>query len=280
MSQVYMKDKDTAADFAYVYIETSAGALRRISKDAFIDAVESLLGGGSDYTLPTATESKLGGVMPVAKTSAMTQDVGVDSEGKLYTAPGSGTGSSYTLPAATADDLGGIKADAKTDTDTVPAKIGEDGKLYVPTYPTGGESGAWENVMDITLEEAVKSIVIPDLTAYSQILIYMYFPIMADGTCTPYFKMGTAYLSTKCSPSTTTEMFYIAQIFKVHDTLYSGTSIGSQYIDKTNGGIGTSGSLMFDAVPNANTLYSNNSYDLPEGLRLIIRGVQVKNENL
>ena len=40
------------------------------------------------YTLPIATSTKLGGVQPVAKTDAMSQDVGVDENGKLYTAPG------------------------------------------------------------------------------------------------------------------------------------------------------------------------------------------------
>ena len=39
------------------------------------------------YTLPVATSTRLGGVKPVAKTTAMTQTVGVDSSGKLYTAP-------------------------------------------------------------------------------------------------------------------------------------------------------------------------------------------------
>ena len=44
-------------------------------------------GTGSDYTLPVATADILGGVKPVKKTSAMTQSVGVDSEGRLYAAP-------------------------------------------------------------------------------------------------------------------------------------------------------------------------------------------------
>ena len=44
-------------------------------------------GSGSLYTLPVATSTTLGGVKPVAKTSAMTQEVGVDSNGRLYTAP-------------------------------------------------------------------------------------------------------------------------------------------------------------------------------------------------
>ena len=44
-------------------------------------------GSGTDYTLPVATADTLGGVKPVGKTSAMTQSVGVDSEGRLYAAP-------------------------------------------------------------------------------------------------------------------------------------------------------------------------------------------------
>lgn len=39
------------------------------------------------YTLPVATEDTLGGVKPVAKTSAMTKSVGVDADGALYTEP-------------------------------------------------------------------------------------------------------------------------------------------------------------------------------------------------
>ena len=42
------------------------------------------------YVLPVANASTLGGVKPVAKTSDMTQDVGVDAEGKLYVEEASG----------------------------------------------------------------------------------------------------------------------------------------------------------------------------------------------
>lgn len=41
--------------------------------------------GGSSYTLPIANATTLGGVKPVSKTSEMTQAVGVDSDGRLYT---------------------------------------------------------------------------------------------------------------------------------------------------------------------------------------------------
>ncbi len=43
-------------------------------------------GSGGEYTLPIATAEKLGGVKPVTKTEDMTQSVGVDSEGRLFTA--------------------------------------------------------------------------------------------------------------------------------------------------------------------------------------------------
>ena len=48
--------------------------------------------------IPVATSTTLGGVKPVAKTSDMTQSVGVDVNGALYTAPGGGgTGSGDML---------------------------------------------------------------------------------------------------------------------------------------------------------------------------------------
>ena len=57
--------------------------------------------GGSSYTLPIANATTLGGVKPVSKTSEMTQAVGIDSEGRLYTKPGTGgSGSSGGLSSA------------------------------------------------------------------------------------------------------------------------------------------------------------------------------------
>ena len=48
--------------------------------------------------IPIATSTTLGGVKPVAKTSDMTQSVGVDANGALYTVPGGGgTGSGDML---------------------------------------------------------------------------------------------------------------------------------------------------------------------------------------
>ena len=81
------------------------------------------------YSLPTAGASTLGGVKPVAKTSAMTQDVGVDSSGKLYTKPGEGA---YTLPTASTSALGGIKtSEAFSSTKhTLKVAVNSSGVLY------------------------------------------------------------------------------------------------------------------------------------------------------
>lgn len=68
-------------------------------------------GGGSDYNLPIASATQLGGVMPVAKTDEMTQSVGVDEAGGLWAMTGGGnteingtisTIASGTIPAGTA----------------------------------------------------------------------------------------------------------------------------------------------------------------------------------
>lgn len=69
------------------------------------------------YTLPVASPSALGGVKPVAKTDDMTQQVGVDANGALFTAQGgsdfnpSGTYNNLTAGKAVADGNGNNIAD-------------------------------------------------------------------------------------------------------------------------------------------------------------------------
>ena len=69
---------------------------------------------------------------PIAKTAAMTQAVGVDDNGKLWTEPTGGGGSSYTLPVATVNQLGGVKASAAyvSGTHTVKVAADSNGVLY------------------------------------------------------------------------------------------------------------------------------------------------------
>ena len=56
-------------------------------------SVEIPAGGGGSYTLPVASATRLGGVMPAAKTDEMTQAVGVDDAGGLWTMAGGGSAS-------------------------------------------------------------------------------------------------------------------------------------------------------------------------------------------
>ena len=62
----------------------------QIATTAFVQ--NAVQGAGGSYTLPVASSTTLGGVKPVAKTASMTQEVGVDASGALYTEPGSGGG--------------------------------------------------------------------------------------------------------------------------------------------------------------------------------------------
>lgn len=50
----------------------------------------------NSYTLPVATADTLGGVKPASVTEDMTQSVGVDADGALWTIPGGGSGDVHT----------------------------------------------------------------------------------------------------------------------------------------------------------------------------------------
>ena len=66
----------------------------QIATTAFVQ--NAVQGAGGSYTLPVASSTTLGGVKPVTKTASMTQEVGVDASGALYTEPGSGGSGTVT----------------------------------------------------------------------------------------------------------------------------------------------------------------------------------------
>lgn len=83
--------------------------------------------GITDYDLPVASSTVLGGVKPISKTSDMTQTVGVDTDGRLYTTPGdSGTGVVSSVNGQTgavvlkASDVGALPS-----TTTIPSKTSQ-----------------------------------------------------------------------------------------------------------------------------------------------------------
>lgn len=88
---------------------------------------------GDPYVLPISTSNTLGGVMPIAKTSEMTQEVGVDAQGRLFVfVP------VYVLPVATTNTLGGVMPLAQTSTMTQTVGVDASGKLF--TTPPDPES--------------------------------------------------------------------------------------------------------------------------------------------
>lgn len=77
-----------ASSIAAKYTKPSGG----IPKTDLASAVQTSLNKADTalQSVPLATSSAVGGVKPVAKTDDMTQSVGVDSNGALFTAPGGG----------------------------------------------------------------------------------------------------------------------------------------------------------------------------------------------
>ena len=80
-----------ASSIAAKYTKPSTG----IPESDLSAGVQTSLGKADTalQSVPLATSSAIGGVKPVAKTSTMTQSVGVDANGALFTAPSGGGGS-------------------------------------------------------------------------------------------------------------------------------------------------------------------------------------------
>lgn len=86
ISSTYAKKTEVNAK----YTKPSTG----IPESDLAQAVQTSLGKADTalQSVPIATSTKVGGVKPASKTTEMTQSVGVDSNGALWTAPGGGGG--------------------------------------------------------------------------------------------------------------------------------------------------------------------------------------------
>ena len=110
--------------------------IKTINNTSLLGSGNIDISSGSTYTLPVATDTVLGGVKAIAKTSE-TSEVAVDSDGKLWaTASGSTTG--LTLEKIEFDALG-IGTDISTlfNSDDTPKKIIMVRNLYLATSTSG-----------------------------------------------------------------------------------------------------------------------------------------------
>lgn len=171
------------------------------------------------YTLPVATSSKLGGVKPVAKTSVMTQDVGVDANGKLYVAIPSVAPDEYVLPMASSANLGGVKADSAQSTDTQAVRIGTDGKLY--TAPGSGGSSGDSPVKLIANNDSTNKKPLRSIDSGTYVLSG-YFTSYEGGTESFTFNSGMVVAILKETSKSYVQVFYpksnVIQYLEITDT--------------------------------------------------------------
>ena len=88
----------------------------------------------SAYTLPIANANTLGGVKPAAKTDEMTQAVGVDVEGGLWTAPGAGGGSGGSSGPVNWKHLAQITLDEEVNTASIDVDLSHVDEFFVFCY--------------------------------------------------------------------------------------------------------------------------------------------------
>lgn len=134
---------------------------------------------GKGYAIKTDIPKKLPNPYKLKFTGAVSDEYDGSVEKTISIPEG---GSDYTLPQASENTLGGIKAKAKT-TETVEAAIDTaTGKIYVPTYPApsgsgGGEESGWEQIVDYTSVEEVKTFAVGgDLDSYGLVQVIVSVP--------------------------------------------------------------------------------------------------------
>lgn len=106
----FMKIGNAADDISLVENSVANGKLKTTLTKANGSTIESPDADLPTYSLPVANASTLGGVKPVAKTSEMTQNVGVDSNGALYTKPAPPVDSAPTNESDNPVSSGGVYA--------------------------------------------------------------------------------------------------------------------------------------------------------------------------
>lgn len=101
---------------------------------------------GDSYTLPIASSTALGGVQPADKTDAMTQAVGVDADGALWTEPGGGGSSggyedTVLFEITTTEEVSAVESDTFSNLG-ITEKLANADFIYIDVsiVPPSGES--------------------------------------------------------------------------------------------------------------------------------------------
>ena len=138
----------TAIDAAFCFADTCMNV--SVSADGFVST-------GRSYQLPLAGPETLGGVLPETAGDAMTQSVGVDSDGRLWTAPG---------PQGPKGESGVYIGSTEP----------QDPDVMVWIDPTGGAT--WETLVNVTTTEDVSMIEYQFGDAYPRLEIITWLPLM------------------------------------------------------------------------------------------------------
>lgn len=120
------------------------------------------------YTLPVATTETLGGVKPVAATDDMTQPVGVDAAGALFTAPGAGGGGRWNQ--------------------LLDLTLEEEAQILVLNEDSDGNA--------ISCEEMFIALFIPETFAGSNYYIGAFYPEATAGQVVIPYTSGQRYYTT------------------------------------------------------------------------------------
>lgn len=139
----------TAIDAAFCFADTCMNV--SVSADGFVST-------GRSYQLPLAGPETLGGVLPETAGDAMTQSVGVDSDGRLWTAPG---------PQGPKGESGVYIGSTEP----------QDPDVMVWIDPTGGAT--WETLVNVTTTEDVSMIEYQFGDAYPRLEIITWLPLMS-----------------------------------------------------------------------------------------------------
>ena len=182
----------------------------------------------------------------------------------------------YTLPVATSDALGGVKPAAKTDAMTSAVGVDADGKLW--SAAGGGGSDVWEQVLDVTFDEAVGAVKYEFVNQYKELSALLFPGAVVEKGSYAYINFSTFVNGTEYSlrgenmGSFTTYGYYYIHISVAPGTIDSRSGSG-QYNTRNSGN-------TMEFIDFADQGYVDNlslvlySQTLQAGARLRVLGVR------